>query len=111
VAPFEVEEDLLSHPDVFEAGLAVWLGEDRLIELKAVAALRQTSTASDKTAQAQQEHCRQQPALYKYPRSIEFRTDPPKTASGKIERLELRSKAWDRRVDPDGADRLGRNCK
>ena len=111
VAPFEVEGDPLIHPDVLEAALVAWPGENRLIEPTAFVVLRQTSTASDKTAQARQEHCRQQPALYKYPRSIEFRTDLPKTASGKIRRLELRSKAYDRRGDPDGSDWLGRNCK
>lgn len=34
--------------------------------------------------------CKEQPAAYEYPRSIEFLDDLPKTASGKISRRELR---------------------
>jgi long-chain acyl-CoA synthetase len=34
--------------------------------------------------------CKEQMAAYKYPRSIEFLDDVPKTATGKILRRELR---------------------
>ena len=93
VAPFEVEGALLTHPDVLEAAVVAWPDEDRLIKPKAFVVLKSSATASDRTAQALQEHCRQQLAAYKYPRWIEFRTDLPKTATGKIQRFKLRAEA------------------
>lgn len=39
-----------------------------------------------------QEHVKQLTAPYKYPRKIEFVDDLPKTASGKIRRVELRER-------------------
>jgi acetyl-CoA synthetase len=38
-----------------------------------------------------QEHVRRITAPYKYPREIEFLAELPKTVSGKIRRVELRS--------------------
>jgi benzoate-CoA ligase len=96
VAPFEVEGALLTHSDVLEAAVVAWPDEDRLIKPKAFVVLKSPSTASDKTAQALQEHCRHQLAPYKYPRWIEFRSDLPKTATGKIQRFKLRAEAPDR---------------
>jgi benzoate-CoA ligase len=96
VAPFEVEGALLTHPDVLEAAVVAWPDEDRLIKPKAFVVLKSAAAASDKTAQALQEHCRQQLASYKYPRWIEFRSDLPKTATGKIQRFKLRAEAPER---------------
>ncbi len=93
VAPFEVEGALLTHPDVLEAAVVGWPDEDRLIKPKAFVVLKPAGTASDETARALQEHCRQQLASYKYPRWIEFRSDLPKTATGKIQRFKLRAEA------------------
>jgi benzoate-CoA ligase len=42
-------------------------------------------------ALALREHCRKQLATFKYPRWIEFRTELPKTATGKIQRFKLRA--------------------
>jgi long-chain acyl-CoA synthetase len=40
-------------------------------------------------------YCRERLAAYKYPRQVEILSDLPKTASGKILRRELRSRAHD----------------
>ncbi len=96
VAPFEVEGALLTHPDVLEAAVVAWPNEDRLIKPKAFVVLKPSATASDKTAQALQQHCRERLAPYKYPHWIEFRSDLPKTATGKIQRFKLRAEAPDR---------------
>ena len=40
-----------------------------------------------------QEHCKEKLAPYKYPRWIEFRTELPKTATGKIQRFKLRAES------------------
>ena len=49
--------------------------------------------ASDAFAQKLQDDCRKKLAVYKYPRWIEFRTELPKTATGKIQRFKLRAEA------------------
>jgi acyl-coenzyme A synthetase/AMP-(fatty) acid ligase len=93
VAPFEVEGVLLGHPDVLEAAVVAWPDQDRLVKPKAFVVLKGQAAADEKTAQALQEHCRLKLAAYKYPRWIEFRTELPKTATGKIQRFKLRAEA------------------
>ncbi len=93
VAPFEVEGALLSHRDVLEAAVVAWPDEDQLIKPKAFVVLKPSCPATEETAQALREHCRQKLAAYKYPRWIEFRTELPKTATGKIQRFRLRDEA------------------
>jgi benzoate-CoA ligase len=91
VSPFEVEGALQSHPDVLEAAVVGWPDEDQLIKPKAFVVLKSADAACDALALALQEHCKQKLAAYKYPRWIEFRTDLPKTATGKIQRFKLRA--------------------
>jgi benzoate-CoA ligase len=45
------------------------------------------------SAQELQQHVKQRLALYKYPRWIEFVSELPKTATGKIQRFKLREDA------------------
>jgi benzoate-CoA ligase family protein len=96
VAPFEVEGALLTHQDVLEAAVVAWPDADFLIKPKAFVVLKPSVAASDKTAQDLQQHCRERLAPYKYPHWIEFRSDLPKTATGKIQRFKLRAEAPDR---------------
>jgi benzoate-CoA ligase family protein len=91
VAPFEVEDVLMSHPDVLEAAVAAWPDEDGLIRPKAFVVLKPSGKPSEAMALALREHCRKQLATFKYPRWIEFRTELPKTATGKIQRFKLRA--------------------
>src|SRR5262245_9667791 len=93
VAPFEVEGVLMSHPDVLESAVVAWPDEDRLIRPKAFVVLKPSGKPSEATALALREHCRSQLAAFKYPRWIEFRTELPKTATGKIQRFKLRVEA------------------
>jgi benzoate-CoA ligase len=95
VAPFEVEGVLMSHPDVLEAAVAAWPDEDGLIRPKAFVVLKPSSKPSEAMALGLREHCRKQLATYKNPRWIEFRTELPKTATGKIQRFKLRGEARD----------------
>jgi benzoate-CoA ligase family protein len=91
VSPFEVEGALQSHPDVLEAAVVAWPDDDELIKPKAFVVLKSVGAACDTLALALQEHCKQKLAPYKYPRWIEFRSDLPKTATGKIQRFKLRA--------------------
>jgi benzoate-CoA ligase len=43
--------------------------------------------------EALQEHVKSRLAPFKYPRWIEFRSELPKTATGKIQRFKLRNEA------------------
>jgi benzoate-CoA ligase family protein len=91
VSPFEVEAALSSHPEVLEAAVVGWFDEERLVKPKAYVVLKLPDKASEELARTLQEHVKQMLAPYKYPRWIEFRTDLPKTATGKIQRFKLRA--------------------
>ena len=93
VSPFEVEGALQSNPEVLEAAVVGWPDEDKLIKPKAFVVLKSPEKACAALAQALQNECRQKLAVYKYPRWIEFRTELPKTATGKIQRFKLRVEA------------------
>ena len=93
VSPFEVEGALQSHPDVLEAAVVGWPDTDELIKPKAFVVLKTPEKASESLAQKLQDECRKKLAVYKYPRWIEFRTELPKTATGKIQRFKLRAEA------------------
>ena len=91
MSPFEVEAALSSHPEVLEAAVVGWFDEERLIKPKAFVVLKVPDKATDELVTTLQEHVKQKLAPYKYPRWIEFRSDLPKTATGKIQRFKLRA--------------------
>ena len=91
VSPFEVEGALCTHSEVLEAAVVAWADEDSLIKPKAFVVLKSAEKACEELARALQEHVKASLAPYKYPRWIEFRTELPKTATGKIQRFKLRA--------------------
>ena len=91
VSPFEVEGALCTHSEVLEAAVVAWPDEDHLIKPKAFVVLKSADKACEELARALQDHVKASLAPYKYPRWIEFRTDLPKTATGKIQRFKLRA--------------------
>jgi len=91
VSPFEVEAALSSHPDVLEAAVVGWNDEQKLVKPRAFVVLKRADKASPALMQALQDHVKQKLAPFKYPRWIEFRTELPKTATGKIQRFKLRA--------------------
>ncbi|MGB6538094.1 MAG: benzoate-CoA ligase family protein [Xanthobacteraceae bacterium] len=93
VSPFEVEGTLQGHPEVLEAAVVGWPDEEKLIKPKAFVVLKSPQKAGADIARALQDHCRQKLAAYKYPRWVEFRSELPKTATGKIQRFKLRAEA------------------
>ncbi len=90
VAPAEVEAALASHPAVLEC--AVVGREDRagLIKPAAYVVTMAGVMADPALAQALQAHVKDLLAPYKYPRTIDFVDELPKTATGKIQRYKLR---------------------
>ena len=93
VSPFEVEGALCTHPDVLEAAVVGWPDEEQLIKPKAFVVLKAAGKAADEMVRVLQEHCKEKLAPYKYPRWIEFRSELPKTATGKIQRFKLRAES------------------
>ncbi|KZZ85668.1 acyl-CoA synthetase MbcS [Bacillus sp. SJS] len=93
IGPFEVEDALIKHPFVRECAVVASPDEIRGSVVKAYVVLGDGADAEDPgLVKVLQEHVKKLTAPYKYPRKIEFVTDLPKTASGKIRRVELRQK-------------------
>ena len=87
VWPREVEDVLYGHPAVREAAVVGVPDEYRGETVKAYVSLKPGATVTEEELIG---FCKQQMAAYKYPRSIEFVDDLPKTTTGKILRRELR---------------------
>jgi benzoate-CoA ligase len=87
VSPFEVEATLVQHPAVLEAAVIGVEDAEGLMKTKAFVVLTPTGQA---TAEELKAFVKDKLAAYKYPRQIEFVTELPKTATGKIQRFKLR---------------------
>jgi benzoate-CoA ligase len=90
VSPAEVEAALVSHDSVLEAAVVGVEDENKLVKPKAYVVLKPGQSASDSLKNALQQHVKDKLAPYKYPRWIEFLSELPKTATGKIQRFKLR---------------------
>jgi acetyl-CoA synthetase/medium-chain acyl-CoA synthetase len=90
IGPFEIESILIEHPAVVESAVVPLPDEDRGSIVKAYIVVGPDHEASEELAKEIQDYCKAQTAPYKYPRSIEFIEELPKTTSGKIRRVELR---------------------
>jgi acyl-coenzyme A synthetase/AMP-(fatty) acid ligase len=93
IGPFEVESALLEHEAVAEAAVVAAPDPERGSIVRAVVVLRDGFAASDALASDLQAHVRAQTAPYKYPRRVDFATELPRTASGKVRRTALREDA------------------
>ena len=89
VSPFEVEATLAQHPAVLEAAVIGVADAEGLTKTKAFVVLKAGQTATEDELKA---FVKDRLAPYKYPRSIEFLADLPKTATGKIQRFKLRER-------------------
>jgi acetyl-CoA synthetase len=90
ISPFELESVLIEHPAVAEAAVVPAPDELRLAVPKAYVTLVPGHLPSKELAGDILRHCREQLAGYKRIRRLEF-ADLPKTVSGKIRRVELRT--------------------
>ncbi|MCA9493105.1 MAG: AMP-binding protein, partial [Myxococcales bacterium] len=90
VSPLEVESALIAHDAVLEAAVVGWPDDQGLIKPKAFVVAKDPSTADDALAAELKAFVKSRLAPYKYPRFLEFVTDLPKTATGKIQRFKLR---------------------
>lgn len=97
IGPFEVEDALVKHPAVQECAVVAAPDEIRGNIVKAFVVLKESEPDDEETLKKElQKHVKQMTAPYKYPREIEFVAELPKTASGKIRRVELRKMEQER---------------
>jgi long-chain acyl-CoA synthetase len=86
VYPNEVEDVLVSHPQVLEAAVIGMPSQQSGESVKAFIVPRDEAP----TQQSLIDHCRQHLTAYKVPRTFEFHTELPKSNVGKILRRSLR---------------------
>lgn len=106
ISPFELESVLIEHPAVAEAAVVPAPDPVRLAVPKAYVALAPGHEPSRETALAILRHAREGLAPYLRVRRVEF-YELPKTISGKIRRVELRSRESDNegaRIDREWRD-------
>jgi benzoate-CoA ligase len=87
VSPFEVEATLVQHSAVLEAAVIGKEDHEGLTKTKAFVVLKSGQSATEDELKA---FVKERLAPYKYPRFIEFVSELPKTATGKIQRFKLR---------------------
>src|SRR5438093_13186462 len=91
VSAVEFEGTLIRHDAVLEAAVVGREDSGRLVKPHAYVVLKDPAAAGDKLADELKLFVKDKIAPYKYPRWIEFVTDLPKTATGKIQRFKLRA--------------------
>jgi 2-aminobenzoate-CoA ligase len=90
IAGPEIEEVLLSHPDVAECGVVGIPDEARGQIVKAFVVLAAGAVGDQAKARELQDLVKRQIAPYKYPRAVEFVSALPRTNTGKLQRFRLR---------------------
>ncbi len=99
LSPAEVESALIAHPAVREAAVVAREDKDGLTKPAAFVVLNAEFAPSQQLTHELQELVGQKIGGYKRPRWIEFLSEIPKTATGKLQRFKLRE-----RQDRQGED-------
>jgi fatty-acyl-CoA synthase len=91
ISSLEIEKTLLAHPDVYEAAV-IPVPDEKWGEVpKALVVLKPEAKVAEGELL---KFCRSRLAHFKCPRSVEFLTALPKTATGKVLKKDLRKKYW-----------------
>jgi len=93
VWPADVESILIRHEAVLESGVVGVPDDQGLIKPRAYVVLKDKNAASDQLVKELQQFVKTNTQPHKYPRSIIFVDELPKTATGKIQRYKLRERA------------------
>ena len=89
IGPFEIESVIMELPYVLECGVSAAPDEIRGQVVKASIVLTKGTEPTEELKKEIQNYVKQKTAPYKYPRIVVFRTELPKTVSGKIIRNQL----------------------
>ena len=89
IGPFEIESVIMELPYVLECGVSAAPDEVRGQVVKASIVLVNGNEGTDELKKEIQDYVKKHTAPYKYPRIVEFKTELPKTISGKIQRNKL----------------------
>ena len=92
IGPFEIESVIMELPYVLECAITAVPDEIRGQVVKASVVLVKGKEGTPELAKEIQDYVKTHTAPYKYPRIVEFLPELPKTISGKIRRVELRSR-------------------
>ena len=93
VWPTDVESILANHDAVLESGVVGVPDKEGLIKPRAYIVLKDKNAASDELVKELQTFVKTTAQPHKYPRTIIFVDELPKTATGKIKRYRLRQMA------------------
>jgi benzoate-CoA ligase family protein len=93
VSPIEVEGALLEHPAVQEAAVIGAADGNELTKPSAYVVLKSGQKGSAELREALRQHISSKLAAHKCPQWVEFVSELPKTATGKIQRYKLRQGA------------------
>lgn len=90
IGPAEIEDCLLTHPDVATVGV---IGKPDALRTEIVKAFVVLKAGAETPASALQDWVKERLASYSYPREIEFLKALPMTVTGKVIRKELKARA------------------
>lgn len=90
IGPAEVEEAIEKHPAVAEAGVVGIPDPEKGQITKAFVVLKEGQEGSDEFFEELKEFLKEHVAIYKLPRAIEYRSELPRTPTGKLLRRHLR---------------------
>ena len=97
IGPSEVEDILMKHPAVFECAVTGYPSASRGAVVKASIILNQGFCPDHHLKTQLQDFVKENTAIYKYPRRIEFVEELPRTVTGKISRKKIREKDWEKK--------------
>jgi len=89
VSPIEIENVLITHPSVREAAV-VGISVDGTTRIRAVIVLTADFRQSDALTRELQGWCKERLQRYQFPHDVAYVDELPKTATGKIQRFQLR---------------------
>lgn len=99
VGPFEIENEIMKLPYVLECAVTSVPDPMRGQAIKATVVLTEGTAATDALKKEMVRFFKANLASYKRPKVIEFAKELPKTVSGKIRRVEIKEKDWEKGSD------------